>query len=58
VRHWDEDDVRIRPGKGKSRPRSKNKVDNVFINDRLRAVLPGLRFTPMEEGIARLLEGM
>jgi len=25
VRHWDEDDVRIRPGKGKSRPRSKDR---------------------------------
>lgn len=44
-----------RPLEIKSRPRSKNKVDNVFVNDRLRAVLPGLRFTPMEEGIARLL---
>ncbi len=25
MRHWDEDDVRIRPGKGKSRPRSKDR---------------------------------
>ncbi|MBP7829763.1 MAG: NAD(P)-dependent oxidoreductase [Kiritimatiellae bacterium] len=44
-----------RPLEIKSRPRSKNKVDNVFVNDRLRTVLPNLRFTPMEEGIARLL---
>lgn len=44
-----------RPLEIKSRPRSKSKVDNVFVNDRLRAVLPGLRFTSMEEGIARLL---
>lgn len=44
-----------RPLEIRSRPRSKNKVDNVFVTDRLRAVLPGLRFTSMEEGIARLL---
>ncbi len=25
MRHWDEDDVRIRPGRGKSRPRSKDR---------------------------------
>ena len=25
MRHWDEDDVRVRPGRGKSRPRSKDR---------------------------------
>lgn len=45
-----------RPLDVRTRSRSKNKVDHVFVNDRLRAVLPGLRFTPMEEGIARLLD--
>jgi UDP-glucose 4-epimerase len=40
-----------------SRPRSKNKVDHVFVTERLRTVLPGLRFTSIEEGIARLLAG-
>lgn len=45
-----------RPLQITSRPRSKNKVDHVFVTDRLRTVLPGLRFTAMEEGIARLLK--
>lgn len=41
-----------------SRPRTKGKVDNGFDNRRLREVLPGFAFTPLEEGIRRTLAGL
>lgn len=40
----------------RSRPRTKRKVDNVFLNDKLRSVLPNVRFTGMREGIARMID--
>ena len=36
-----------------SRPRSKDKVDNAYDNRLLRTVLPGISFTPLEDGIRR-----
>jgi UDP-glucose 4-epimerase len=37
-----------------SRPRSKEKVDNRFDNSLLRSLMPDLRFTPLDEGVARM----
>ncbi len=36
-----------------TRERSKQKVDNAFVPDRLRQLLPGFAFAPLEEGIRR-----
>lgn len=44
-----------RPLDIRTRPRTKQKVDNVFVVDRLRTALPGLRFTPLADGIGRVL---
>jgi UDP-glucose 4-epimerase len=38
-----------------SRPRTKERVDNAFINTLLRALLPDQHFTPLEEGLRRTL---
>ena len=35
----------------RSRPRTRRKVDNVFRADRLYAVVPGMTFTPLPNGI-------
>ena len=40
----------------RTRPRTKQKVDNVFVNDMLRTMLPGIEFASMREGITRLVE--
>ncbi len=40
-----------------SRPRTKQKVDNVFVNKRLRSVLPRFVFTDMRAGISRMMPG-
>lgn len=39
-----------------SRPRSKGKVDNAYVNRRLLKVLPNFAFTSLEEGIRRAWE--
>jgi UDP-glucose 4-epimerase len=37
-----------------SRPRSKQKVDNVFVNDKLTVLFPDFTFTSLKKGIKRL----
>ncbi len=39
-----------------SRKRSKGKVDNCFDNSLLRKLLPDVRFTPLEQGIQRIID--
>ncbi|MFC1461944.1 NAD-dependent epimerase/dehydratase family protein [Verrucomicrobiota bacterium] len=39
-----------------TRSRTKDKVDNVFLADRLLEVLPDLKFISMKEGVARMIE--
>lgn len=39
-----------------SRPRSKSAVDNAFRNDRLLQLVPGLNFTPLDEGMRAAFE--
>jgi UDP-glucose 4-epimerase len=39
-----------------NRPRSKDKVDNRFDNAKLRAVLPGLEFTALDDGLRQMYE--
>lgn len=40
----------------RSRPRTKNKADHGFDNSLLTRLVPGLRFTTLEDGIRRMLE--
>jgi UDP-glucose 4-epimerase len=46
----------VRPLDIVSRPRSKQKVDNIFVNDRLTGQFPDFTFTDLKVGIKRLHE--
>lgn len=40
-----------------SRPRTKPKVDHIFVNSSLRILFPGFHFTPLQQGIRLTLAG-
>jgi UDP-glucose 4-epimerase len=46
----------VRPLDIVSRPRSKQKVDNIFVNDRLTGLFPDFTFTDLKVGVKRLHE--